>query len=182
MNIDKLLEAIQLIVKDEVKKLRPVIKEAVKRETTKLIKEERKKLAESVKRKDTDAGTFMSTERLDDIDLDNQIPNSVGKRVFNTKSPIHDKLNETYQTYQGAPKSEDDIDETVTFDSSDVHGNVHGKASPELQRASLAAKMGYGDFAGVDGGPKSGLGEKTGHEHLDKALNRDYSELVKRFK
>jgi len=41
--------------------------------------------------------------------------------------------------------------------------------------------MGYGEFAG--GGPqKTGLGVQTGVAELDKALNRDYSELVKRFK
>jgi len=48
-------------------------------------------------------------------------------------------------------------------------------------RTAIAEKMGYGDFAG--GGPqKTGLGVQTGVAELDKALNRDYSELVKRFK
>ena len=64
-----------------------------------------------------------------------------------------------------------------------MHGNVNGAASSGLQRASLAAKMGYGDMAMNYGdGPKPGLGANTGHDHLDKALNRDYTELVKRFK
>jgi len=49
-----------------------------------------------------------------------------------------------------------------------------------LGRTAIAEKMGYGEFAG--GGQKTGLGVQTGNESLDKALNRDYSELVKRFK
>jgi len=47
-------------------------------------------------------------------------------------------------------------------------------------RTAIAEKMGYGEFAG--GGQRTGLGVQTGNESLDKALNRDYSELVKRFK
>jgi hypothetical protein len=43
-------------------------------------------------------------------------------------------------------------------------------------RSQMASKMGYGDMN--TGG---GLGVKTGNEALDKALNRNYSELVKRF-
>ena len=50
---------------------------------------------------------------------------------------------------------------------------------PDL-RAQMAAQMGYGDFS--MGAQQGGLGVQTGNEALDKALNRDYSELVKRFK
>jgi len=44
----------------------------------------------------------------------------------------------------------------------------------------MKLELGYGEFAG--GGQRTGLGVQTGNESLDKALNRDYSELVKRFK
>jgi hypothetical protein len=46
-------------------------------------------------------------------------------------------------------------------------------------RTAVADKMGYGDLA--RGPQPSGLGVQTGVPELDKALNRDYSELVKRF-
>jgi hypothetical protein len=49
-------------------------------------------------------------------------------------------------------------------------------ADMSSMRSQMAAKMGYGDMN--TGG---GLGVKTGNEALDKALNRNYSELVKRF-
>ena len=47
-------------------------------------------------------------------------------------------------------------------------------------RTAVADKMGYGDLA--RGPQPTGLGVQTGVPELDKALNRDYSELVKRFK
>ena len=40
----------------------------------------------------------------------------------------------------------------------------------------IAAKMGYGDMMG---GQRQGLGIQTGNPALDKAFNRDYSQLVK---
>jgi hypothetical protein len=47
-------------------------------------------------------------------------------------------------------------------------------SSVESTKASIAEKMGYGDMT-------AGLGVATGNNALDKALNRDYRELVKRF-
>jgi hypothetical protein len=47
-------------------------------------------------------------------------------------------------------------------------------------RASMASQMGYGDMGGATHTTRSGLGVQTGFSHLDKALNRDYSQLVKR--
>ena len=44
-----------------------------------------------------------------------------------------------------------------------------------IGRASIAEKMGYGDF----GTSKHGLGVQTGNQALDKAFNRDYSQLIK---
>jgi hypothetical protein len=40
----------------------------------------------------------------------------------------------------------------------------------------MAQKMGYGDMVS-----STGLGVDTGNEVLNKAFNRDYSELVRRF-
>ena len=53
-----------------------------------------------------------------------------------------------------------------------------GSMNPDL-RAQMAAKMGYESFGTQ---PRTGLGVQTGNEALDNAFNRDYSELVKRFK
>ncbi len=80
---------------------------------------------------------------------------------------INQILNETK-----AAVSNDGGFRTMTFGQGDM-GAIVG-------RTALAEKMGYGDFAGA--GQKAGLGVQTGVAELDKAFNRDYSELVKRFK
>jgi hypothetical protein len=69
------------------------------------------------------------------------------------------------------------LDRTMTFTTQNVP--MGGGMAPDL-RAQMAAQMGYGDFS--MGAQKGGLGVQTGNDALDKALNRDYSELVKRFK
>ena len=71
--------------------------------------------------------------------------------------------------------AEPDIDGTINMGSSLGAGGV------EAMRAQMAAKMGYGDM----GGPtptRGGLGVTTGLPGLDRILNRDNSELVKKFK
>lgn len=70
--------------------------------------------------------------------------------------------------------AEPDIDQTITMGSSLGAGGV------EAMRAQMAAKMGYGDMGG--GAQRGGLGVTTGLPGLDRILNRDNSELVKRFK
>jgi hypothetical protein len=67
------------------------------------------------------------------------------------------------------------MDKTVNFSNPNIAG-----AGMAGLRAEMAAKMGYGDM-GNGGAQPGGLGVQTGNEALDKALNRNYSELVKRF-
>ena len=69
---------------------------------------------------------------------------------------------------------QESMDKTVTFDSQGAGAGVGGL------RTQMAHKMGYGD---VSRGPsKQGLGVQTGLPGLDRILNRDNSELVKKFK
>lgn len=69
---------------------------------------------------------------------------------------------------------QESMDKTVTFTSQGAGAGIGG------MRAQMASKMGYGD---VSRGPsKQGLGVKTGLPGLDRILNRDNSELVKKFK
>ncbi len=110
-----------------------------------------------------------------------------------TKNPIlNEVLNQTKpftkQQRQGGPAGrksvldnlpqqepiQESMDKTVTFTSQGAGAGVGG------MRTQMAHKMGYGD---VSRGPsKQGLGVKTGLPGLDKILNRDNSELVKKFK
>ena len=154
MNTDKLLEAIQILVKEEVKRQLPtIIKEVVKSEL-------KKTLSEQKQPKNT--GLSMAKAILGDDE-----PKVVEQKTYTKNPMINQILNETR-----AAVSNDGGYRTMSFGQGDM-GSIVG-------RTAIAEKMGYGEFAG--GGQRTGLGVQTGNETLDKALNRDYSELVKRFK
>lgn len=150
MNIDKLTEAIQIIVREEIKKVLPKVMKAVRSDVEKQL-----------------------NERLDK----NRAPivNNNTKPIVNkkqkqfTKDPVFNQiLNETSPFTKEQRIGDDDF-RTLAFDSRDVH---------TLGAGSIAEKLGYGDIGG--GRPREGgLGVSTGNEALDKAFNRDYSALVK---
>lgn len=66
------------------------------------------------------------------------------------------------------------MDTTVTFTNQSAPGGVGA------MRAQMASQMGYGDVK--QSSNKTGLGVKTGLPGLDRILNRDNSELVKKFR
>jgi len=68
----------------------------------------------------------------------------------------------------------ENMDKTVTFNQQGAGAGLAG------MRASMAAQMGYGDIKQQPS--KTGLGVRTGLAGLDRILNRDNSELVKKFK
>jgi len=70
--------------------------------------------------------------------------------------------------------AEPDIDQTVSM------GTSLGAGGPEALRAQMAQKMGYQSMGTQSN--KTGLGVQTGLPGLDRILNRDNSELVKKFK
>jgi hypothetical protein len=157
MNTDKLIQAIQILIKEEIKQQLPtLIKEVVRSEMKKV-------LAEQKQPKST--GLSMAKAILGDE------PTKIvetKQKEFSKNPMINQILNET----RGGIPQGDGTFRTMNFGQSDM-GSIVG-------RTALAEKMGYGEFAG--GAQKTGLGVQTGNESLDKALNRDYSELVKRFK
>ena len=157
MDTDKLLKAIQILIKEELKQQLPtLIKEAVRSEMKKV-------LAEQKQPKST--GLSMAKAILGE-----ETPKVVESKSkeFSKNPMINQILNET----RAAVSNGDGGFRTMTFGQGDM-GSIVG-------RTAMAEKMGYGDFAG--GTQKTGLGVQTGVAELDKAFNRDYSELVKRFK
>ena len=88
-----------------------------------------------------------------------------------TQQPIVEE-NTHIPSYMDA---EPDIDQTVNM------GTSLGAGGTDALRAQMAHKMGYGNIPSQSG-RKSGLGVSTGLPGLDKILNRDNSELVKKFK
>jgi hypothetical protein len=160
MNTDKLLKAIQILIKEELKQQLPaLIKEGVKAEMKKVLAEGNTK----PQPKKESEGFSMAKAILGD----DTIKESVETKQFSKNPMINQILNETRG---GIPQGDGGF-RTMNFGQGDM-GSVVG-------RTAVADKMGYGDLA--RGPQPSGLGVQTGVPELDKALNRDYSELVKRF-
>jgi hypothetical protein len=165
MNTDKLLKAIQILIKEELKEQLPaLIKETVKAEMKKLIAEGK----QPAKPKST--GLSMAKAMMEDEPIMESVQTTkvAVTKQFSKNPMINQILNETAM----APTTGDGGFRTMNFGQGDM-GSIVG-------RTAIAEKMGYGDLA--KGPSPTGLGVNTGVAELDKAFNRDYSELVKRFK
>ena len=164
MNTDKLLKAIQILIKEELKEQLPaLIKESVQKEVKRLLSEGK----QPVQPKNT--GLSMAKAMMEDEFIQESVESKVVPTKQFSKNPmINQILNETAM----APATGDGGFRTMNFGQGDM-GSIVG-------RTALAEKMGYGDMA--KGPSPTGLGVNTGVAEIDKALNRDYSELVKRFK
>lgn len=164
MNTEKLLKAIQILIKEEIKEQLPaIIKESVKAEVKRLLAETKQPVKSESK------GLSMAKAMLSDDLIEESIETKVVPQKTYSKNPmINQILNETRG---GIPQGDGGF-RTMSFGQSDM-GSIVG-------RTAVAEKMGYGDLA--RGPQATGLGVNTGVAELDKAFNRDYSELVKRFK
>lgn len=206
MDSKKLAQLIKLVVEQEIKKQLPKM---IKEEVSKLLNETTKPTS---KKKDIleDVDPFeLANQLLDKERVQPKIQQESvqSKRHFTKNQTLNDILNQTqpfsaaqrtagptgggssvldnFQSEQQLNESytnshipnymdaEPDIDETISYG-----GNALGGV--QSMRAQMAAKMGYGDMGGAP--TKGGLGVSTGLAGLDRILNRDNSELVKRFK
>jgi len=163
MDTDKLLKAIQILIKEELKEQLPaLIKETVRVEVKKLIAEGKQPA------KSQPIGLSMAKAILEDDVIIESVKEKVEQKKFSKNPMINQILNETRG---GIPQGDGGF-RTMNFGQGDMGSLVGGTA--------LAEKMGYGEMA--KGPQPTGLGVNTGVAEIDKALNRDYSELVKRFK
>jgi hypothetical protein len=171
MNTDKLLKAIQILIKEELKQQLPaLIKEGVTREIKRVLAEGNTK----AQPKKESEGFSMAKAILGEDSISQ--PKQKVENVTYTKNPIlNDILNETRMSTM----QNDGGYRTMEFNSSDM-GSV-------MARTAIAEKMGYGDLTGgvsipmttLTGAPVNPNNE--GVQTVAKAMNRDYSELVKRF-
>ena len=172
MNTDKLLKAIQILIKEELKQQLPaLIKEGVKAEMKRVLAEGNTK--PQLKKENT--GLSMAKAILGEDKVSTQSKQKV-ENVTYTKNPVlNDILNETRM----ASMQGDGGFRTMEFGQGDM-GSILG-------RTALAEKMGYGDLAGRANVPMTTLSgapvnpNNEGVQTVAKAMNRDYSELVKRF-
>ena len=164
MDMDKLLEAIQILIKEELKEQLPaLIKEGVKAEMKKMLSESK------IAQKPQSKGISMAKAILEDEPIVESVQQKAAPIKQYSKNPmINQILNETRG---GIPQGDGGF-RTMNFGQGDM-GSIVGKTA-------IAEKMGYGEM--TKGPSPTGLGVNTGVAEIDKALNRDYSELVKRFK
>ena len=207
MDSKKLAQLIKLVVEQEIKKQLPKM---IKEEVSKLLNENSKPIPKAKDiLEDIDpfelANQLLDKERVQAPKI--QQESVQPKRQFSKNQAINDILNQT-KPFSAAQRTagpvgggssvldnfqaqepiqegysnshipnymdaEPDIDTTMSFGGGAMGG-------VESMRAQMAAKMGYGDMSG--GSSKGGLGVTTGLAGLDRILNRDNSELVKRFK
>ena len=155
MNTDKLIKAIQIIVKEEIKEVLPkLVKEGVKREMAKLLKEN-KQLKEALTPKQP---TFMDSEPM--------VEQPIQPQRTLSKNPVLNEVLQQTQPFNAQHRQGTGAEyQTMNFTTNDTH---------TLGAQNIAQQMGYGDMA-----PKQGLGVNTGNPAIDKALNRDYSGLMK---
>ena len=167
MDTDKLLKAIQLLINEELKQQLP---KAVKNEVAKLLNE-----ANVITPKQKSKGLSMAKAILGEDIVNTITPTKIKKEVHYTKNPVLNQiLNETRQMSVDMGDTEF---RTANFDTSN--------ASSIIDRAAFAQKLGYGDTVNIPSTTIEGRSVNTSNENVApviKALNRDYSELVKRFK
>ena len=201
MDTKKLAKLIKVIVEAEVAKKQEqflsktfpkILEEEVNRRVKKALNEAKGGVSSSpVVEQEIDpfaqAEAVLQQERVQQVQEQRQFTNNpVLNQVLNQTQPFtaaqrnggqvgggNASVLDSFQTQQ--PQVQESYDQTVSFNSQGAQMGVGG------MRAQMAAQMGYGDMPGV-GVKKTGLGVQTGLPGLDRILNRDNSELVKKFK
>ena len=190
MDNKQLIKVIKAIVEVEVaKKQEKFLKEQFPAILDEAVKGKMKTLKKTIP-------TNVVSEEVDPFEMANQVLQNERqeqpKRQFTKNEALNEVLNNTQpfskeQRSGGTqvksvldsfqkPQVNESMDKTVEFTQGGAGAGLDG------MRASMAAQMGYGDMPGVGGSKQGGLGVQTGLAGLDRILNRDNSELVKRFK
>jgi len=200
MDKKQLLKVIKVIVEAEVAKKQEqflsktfpkILKEEVNRRVKALLEEKGGVVDSSslvVEEQDpfTKAEELLKKERTQVQEQRQFTKNPVLNEVLNKTKPFSKEQRSGSQVGGGSksvlesfqpqqPQVQESMDKTVNFTNQGAQMGVDG------MRSQMASQMGYGDMPGV-GAKKTGLGVQTGLPGLDRILNRDNSELVKKFK
>jgi hypothetical protein len=192
MDSKQLVKVIKTIVEAEVAKKHEsfltktfpkILEEEVNRRVKTLLEEKGGVAASSTQIVEEEVDPFQMAEQV--LQEEREQP----KRQFTKNSVLNEVLNNT-QPFTSAQRKggmeqksvldkfqqpvNESMDKTVTFNSQGAQGGT------DMMRAQMAQKMGYGSM--TKGPSKAGLGVQTGLPGLDRILNRDNSELVKKFK
>ena len=192
MDSKQLVKVIKTIVEAEVAKKHEsfltktfpkILEEEVNRRVKTLLEEKGGVAVSSTQIVEEEVDPFQMAEQV--LQEEREQP----KRQFTKNSVLNEVLNNT-QPFTSAQRKggmeqksvldkfqqpvNESMDKTVTFNSQGAQGGT------DMMRAQMAQKMGYGSM--TKGPSKAGLGVQTGLPGLDRILNRDNFELVKKFK
>ena len=192
MNNKQLIKVIKTLVEVETAKQQ---ERFLSKTFPKILEEEVNKRLKEVKGGVAPPSTQVVTEGIDpfeQVELALEQERATQKKTYSKNKSINEVLNMTTpftkEQRSSGPGSgasvldnlppqepiQESMDKTVSFTSQGAGAGVSGL------KTQMAHKMGYGDVATKPN--KTGLGVKTGLPGLDKILNRDNSELVKKFK
>lgn len=174
MSSKKLVKVIKALVEVEVKK----------QQVNFLQNQFPKILDEAVKSRIKSQNTKQPISEIDPFSLAEAVLEDDRKETNQTVSytkneSLNKVLNETAQSNTANP-----MDKTISFGTHNVPTGQQpiGTDAVSNMRQTMAQQMGYGEM-NIGGASKAGgLGVQTGVPGLDKILNRDNSELVKKFK
>jgi len=195
MDSKKLAKLIKVIVEAEVAKKQEqflsktfpkILEEEVNRRVKKALNEAKGGVSSSP----------VVEQEIDPFEQANQVlqqERQQPKRQFTKNAAINEVLNQTQpftaeqrkgtmggssvlDKFQQEPRIQESYDQTVTFNTNGAQGGV------DMMRAQMQQQMGYGNMNPNGSVKKTGLGVQTGLAGLDRILNRDNSELVKKFK
>ena len=194
MDSKKLAKLIKVIVEAEVAKKQ---EQFLSKTFPKILEEEvNRRVKKALNEAKGGVPSLPVVEEIDPFEQANQIlqqERQQPKRQFTKNAAINEVLNQTQpftaeqrkgtmgstsvlDKFQQPQQVQESYDQTVTFNTNGAQGGV------DMMRAQMAAQMGYGNINPNGGVKKTGLGVQTGLPGLDRILNRDNSELVKKFK
>ena len=194
MNSKQLVKVIKTIVEAEVAKkheqfLTKTFPKILEEEVSRRMKSNTKSINED---KNSVIDNDIVVDPFERAELALQEERIQPKKQFTKNEAINEALNNTkpftaeqrkgsvgqksvLDNFQQQPQPvNESMDKTVTFNQQGAGAGLAG------MRANMAAQMGYGDIKQQPS--KTGLGVTTGLAGLDRILNRDNSELVKKFK
>lgn len=182
MDSKKLAQLIKIAVREEIKKQLPVLmKEHVKKEVKRQLNEVKKKenkgkdafeLANEILQRERTTNPTSVQEQVEDVrytndPLLNEILNETKK--FSRDHYVNEGMGTGYETDE----------RTMSFTSQNVAVSSGVGGMRQHFEQGMSAEFGNQTPSAPT---KTGLGVKTGLAGLDRILNRDNTELVKRFK
>lgn len=167
MNADKLVKAIQMLVREEIKATLPqMVNEAVKQHITNMINEQASVVDKTNKQRN--AQRSVKQER--------SMPKKKKQRSMNEQR----KANNNVRNYSSNPVINEILNETTPFSGQDRNpGGMSTMAFTSNDVNMFSGNQANTQYEEYDDNKQEGLGVNTGVPKIDAALNRNYADLMK---